>query len=175
MSKEKLKTIIIFVLVGIIILMIGVFVGTKISKKDMEEAPKEDSPKVEEKEEKEKSTDEVLASLVGEWGMCIGEYNCRGIIIDKSGDSYTYTPYIMWSEFGDVGVIKEIKKTQDDKYKLTVYYDGFEDEIGNFSPEQTLDYEINLKEIEDNNLYVGLEKYVRVSGDRETFFRSIMY
>ena len=170
MSKEKIKTIAIFVLSGIIILFIGIFFGMNLNKNNVEKTPNDDIVE----EVKEPTIDEVLTSLTGEWGMCYGEYDCRGILIGKNDTGeYYYTPYVMWSEFGDKGTIKSTEKEDNNKYKLTVYFAGYEDELGS-APERTLDYTIDISEISEHNLYVGTVKYQLINGDRESFFRSIM-
>lgn len=120
----------------------------------------------------EDSTKEVLAKLVGEWGMCIKEYDCRGVVISKTENSeYKYTPYIMWSDGGETGTIKSVEK-QGDKYKLTVYFSGYNNELGS-SPEQTNEYLIDMTNIEENNINIGDNTYQKMTGDRETFFKSL--
>ena len=165
MGKERIKTIIILVLSGVVILFIGVFLGMYLNK---DKTPQNNVEKA-----KELSTEEVLASIVGEWGMCNGEYDCQGIFIGKDNNEYYYTPYIMWSEGGDRGTIKKIDSLGGNKYKLTVYYAGYEDDFGS-SPERTIEYTIGTSEVAINNLYVGNKKYQLIKGDREIFFKSIM-
>ncbi len=169
MNKEKIKSIIIFVLLGVVILFIGVFYGMSLGKKPTEQ-PVENN---EVEEAKELSTEEVLSSMVGEWGTCLGEYDCRGLIVGKNGNEYYYTPYVMWSEFGDKGTIEKVTKVEDNNYKLTVHYPGYSDELGS-APERTVEYTVNISETASKILYVDSKKYQQVNGDRETFFKSIM-
>lgn len=170
MGKEKIKTIIIVVLLCIIILFIGIFCGMKLNKSNVTETPNNNTVE----EVKEPTTDEVLASMVGEWGMCFGEYDCRGLFVGKNDNGeYYYTPYIMWSEGSGSGTIKNLEKVEDSKYKLTVYFAGYEDELGS-APERTNEYVVDVKDISTNILYVESNKYQLINGDREEFFRSIM-
>ncbi len=170
MKQEKTKNIIIFVLLGVIILLIGIICGVMLNKKVTNETP----IKEEEKEEvKEPTTDEVLSLLVGEWGTCAGYYNCYGLIVSQDGNNYTYTPYVMWSEFGGNGNIQKVESLGDNKYKLTVYFPAYEDEL-NSSPERTGEYTVDITNAKNNELYFGETKYQKITGDREAFFQSIM-
>lgn len=135
---------------------------------------------LEEKEELQKTdavleinNEEVLNKIAGEWGMCLGEYNCRGLTITEDGeDKYTYTPYIMWSDGGEPGEINNIEKLEDNIYKLTIHYNGYDNEIGS-SPERTVEYKVNIAGL-PKELQVDENKFQKITGDREEFFKSIM-
>ena len=170
MKKEKIKTAIIVVLLGLVILFAGIFYGISLNKDKPVETPENNTIK----EQEEVTTDKILASIVGEWGTCDGEDGCRGIFIGKDdNDEYYFTPYIMWSEGGDRGTIKLINNVEGKKYKLTVYFAGYEDEMGS-APERTLGYLVDVSEVESDILYIENAKYQLITGDREEFFRSIM-
>ena len=165
MKKEKIKTITIIFLLFIIVLFIGIICGMLLDKKTTDDDVVETSNDL--------TKEEVLTSLVGEWGMCHKEYGCNGIIIGKDEDgSYYYSPYVMWSEGGDKGTIKSIERINSNKYKLTIYFPGYENEMGS-SPEQTIDYTVDISEISSEILYVESIKYQLIIGDREAFFNSI--
>lgn len=171
--KDK-KNLIIVCLLLIIFLLIGIILGVLVFKKTKPETlPTKDEPVIEEKE-KELTTDELLTMLEGEWGMCLGEYNCRGIIISVGKDgNYLFTPYIMWSDGGEAGTVQKTEKTGENIYKLTVYYKGYDNELGS-SPERTEEYNLNITDIESSTITVGDTKYQKITGDREAFFNSIM-
>jgi len=121
----------------------------------------------------ELTTNEVLSQLVGEWGICNGEYDCRGIIISKNNDKYTYIPYIMWSEGGIGGEIQNVNIISKNQYELIVYFAGYES-VESSAPEQTIKYNIDIKDLALETLYVNDNKYKKVTGDRETFFTKLM-
>ncbi len=174
--KEKKVTFSLIIQCGIFILLgiiAGILITNQLNKKpEPEKVKKEEKTELKE-EKKELTTDEVLSSIVGEWGMCLGEYNCRGIIISKSDNNYTYTPYIMWSDGGQAGDITNIEKIEENIYKLTIHYKGYNNELGS-APEQTIENRINISEISSQALYIGDTQYQKITGDRETFFKSIM-
>ena len=165
---ERRKNIIIVVLILIILFLLGIIFGVVLRDKTTK---KEKEPE-KETTVTEVNTDEVLSGLVGEWGMCLGEYNCRGIIISKDNDKYYYSPYIMWSEFGQAGEIQSITKTEGKEYEITVHYAGYENELSS-APEETVKYKISISDLPLAILYVGGDKYQKMTTDRETFFNSI--
>lgn len=166
MKKENKKNIIIIVLLCVIILLIGIIMGVLLNKKLIDNTTSEEPTK-------ELTTEEILASIDGEWGMCKAEYECYGIITRKDEGTYYYVPYLMWSEFGDQGTVENTEKIDDNTYKITVHYPGYENMEGS-SLEQTLEYTIDLSKVSDDILYVDNDKYQKVTGDREAFFQSIM-
>ena len=167
MGSDKKKNIIIAVLLLVILFLIGMLFGAVLK------GTKNENPPVENTTEEEPTTDEILSSLVGEWGHCKGEYNCDGIIVSKNNDKYTYAQYIMWSEGTPAGEIQNINKTDNKKYELTVYYAGYED-VESSAPERTEKYNINITDLPLEILYVNDNKYQKVTGDRETFFNNLM-
>lgn len=175
--KEKKSTISLIIECGIFILLgiiAGVLITNQMNNKPKKEEPKQEESPIEKEEVKEPTSNEILNSLVGEWGMCLGEYNCRGLIISKTDDNkYTYTPYIMWSDGGETGEITNTEKVEENIYKINTHYKGYNNEIGS-SPEQTLEYTINISELSNQILYVNDAKFQKITGDRESFFQSLM-
>ena len=174
-QKKDLKFFIecgIFIMLGIII---GILITNQTGSKPKEEPPKEEIiEEVQEAEEKEPTEEEILSSIEGEWGRCEGNYNCRGLIISKSDDSkYIYTPYIMWSDGGEGGEVQEVTKVEKDIYNVKVHFKGYSNELGS-SPESTVDYKIDLSELDSQKIKVEDNTYQKMTGDRETFFKSIM-
>ena len=175
-KRSTIKFIIecgIFIMLGIII---GILITNQTNKSSKEEEPpkEEKTEEVQVPEEKEPTTEEILSSIEGEWGMCLGEYNCRGLIISKGDNNkYTYTPYIMWSDGGEAGEIQKLTKTEDNTYKFEVYYKGYSNELGT-APERTVEYKINISELDSQKLKIEDNTYQKITGDRETFFKSIM-
>ncbi len=163
---EKKKNIIIIVLLLIIVFLIGAIFGVLLKDKIKNETLPEEKEEI-----KEPTTDEVLSSIVGEWGYCTGEYNCRGLIISKNDGKYSFAPYIMWSEFGQAGSIDNVKKTKENTYELTVHYAGYSNEMGS-SPESTNTYTIDLSDT--SQIKINENTYQKVTGDRETFFNNLM-
>ncbi len=174
--KDKKSTITLIIECGILILLAiiaGILITNKINEK-REKSPKEEIKENDNIESKEPSTEEILSSIEGEWGMCFGNYDCRGLIISKGeNNKYTYTPYIMWSDGGETGEVQEITKIENNIYKLKVYYKGYSNELGS-APERTDEYKINIDELTSQIIYIGENKYQKITGDRETYFQSIM-
>ena len=174
--KEKKVTFSLIVQCGIFILLgviAGILITNQLNQKPTPEEPKEEEKEEVKEEKKELTTEEVLNSIIGEWGMCLGEYNFRGIIVSKGDNNYTYTPYIMWSDGGQSGDITNTVKVEDNIYKITIHYKGYNNELGS-SPEQTIENRINISEVSSQVLYIGDTQYQKITGDRETFFKSIM-
>lgn len=148
-----------------------IYNGKVISEK---ESPKVDPPIKESKENQQTETkEEVLEELIGEWGMCLKEYDCRGIIIAKTKNSeFTYTPYIMWSEGGVAGKIKTFEKISEKVYKISVYYAAYNNEMSS-GPEQTIEYTIDINNIKENNIKIDNKVYQKIVGDRESFFKAL--
>ena len=118
-------------------------------------------------------TYDVLDSLIGEWGFCDGEYNCRGIIISKNNDKYIYTPFIMWAGGRAGGEVKSVSKIGNNEYEITVYFAAYENEESS-APEQTIKYNVDTTKVTEERLYVDDYKYQKVIGDREIFFENLM-
>ena len=179
--KKKKNTITFIIECGIFILL-GVIAGILITnqtnnkpkdEKHNEEKQVQKEKKEEVKEEIGPTNNEILNSVIGEWGMCTDE-DCRGITISKEdNDKYTFTPYIMWSDGFDSGEIQELIKIENNVYSFKVYYKGFSNEIGS-APERTIEYKINIGELDSKNLYVEGKKYQKIEGNRESFFQSLI-
>lgn len=174
-KKNNIKFIIecgIFIMLGIII---GILITNQTDKKPKEEQPKEEKiEEVQETKEKEPTTEEILNSIEGEWGRCAGSYNCRGLIVSKGDNNeYTYTPYIMWSDGGEAGEIQEVTKIEEKKYNVKVHFKGYSNELGS-SPESTVEYKVDLSELDSQKIKIEENTYQKIIGDRETFFKSIM-
>jgi hypothetical protein len=161
--KDK-KTIIIVILLCIVFALVGFILGSgKLSHKE------EPKPEI-----VEETNEEVLSKATGEWGMCEGESDCRGAFITKKSDTeFTFSEYIMWSEFGLAGKIETIAKTDTSKYELTVHYEKVETE--EYSVEESTEkHTIDTSKLSEEILSIDDKDYQKVTGDRDTFFRSIM-
>lgn len=167
MNKKTLLTI----LICLILMVSGYFLGTYLkntidnTKNNQVDNKKEDKPIA-----PAESKETILNKLIGEWGTC-QEAACYGIIVAKNDqDEYTYLPYVMWSEFGGTGTIKNITKIENDKYQLTIYFKAFDSpEIT--SPERTEEITIDYKDISSSIIYINDNKYELVVGDREEFYQ----
>ena len=117
---------------------------------------------------------EFPQNIIGEWGKCDGEYNCQGIIIAKDNkDKYLFTQYIMWSDGSMPGTIEKITKETNNKYQITVHFDGYENELGSVK-EHTITYNIDITDIKLDILNIDENKYQKITSDREIFFSSLM-
>lgn len=170
-QERKLSSGVIVLIVFLCLLVLGLggyIVYDKFISK--EETPETDN--TEEVQEDKLTIDELLNKLTGEWGTCENG-TCYGIFMGKrENGEYYYTPYLMWSEGGASGTIKNSLYKEKDVYSLTVYYAAYED-IESSGPEHTDEYEINISEISSNIIYVDKVKYQKILTDRETFFNAI--
>lgn len=187
MEKEKKKNNTLIVLVVVLCLLVlglgGYIVYDKVLSKDgkiteqsnvdeQQEDKSTNQTNDAKQQEKVLSSDELLNNLTGEWGTC-KDNSCYGIIIGKRDNGeYYYTPYIMWSDGGTSGTVKNSEYKEKDVYLLTVYYAAY-DNIESSGIEHTDEYEINISEVSSDIIYINDTKYQKITTDRETFFNSI--
>lgn len=133
---------------------------------------KNNNSNIEIKNNKPKEEKNIVENLIGEWGMCISDMNCYGMIIKKEGNDYSFNSYQMWSEGNGPGIIKKSTKITDDEYKLEIYFPAYEDEISS-SEEYTGNYLLDISKISNNIIKFNNYEYQKVIGDREDFFRSL--
>ena len=161
--KDK-KTIIIVILLCVIACLVGFILGKdKLFNKE-EPTPE---PVV------EVTNEEALATAIGEWGRCTEKYSCYGVFISQNEENeFTFSEYLMWSEWGPVGKIQKIEKLADNKFELTVHYDKVENEEFSYE-ESTETHTIDLSELTNNAIEVDDQKYEKITGDREEFFNNL--
>ena len=169
--KNKQLVILIIILAILVLGMGGYILYDKVI--NVKEGPKSvEKEKGNKSNENELTTEELLDKITGEWGGCDDEY-CYGKIIGKNEKgNYYFTPYVMWSESSGSGTITKTEYIEKDVYILTVHYDKFESEEY-YSPEQTVEYKIDVSKLSSNILNIGDLKYQLITIDRDEFFHSI--
>lgn len=169
MNKDNKK--IITIVICLIFFAIGILVGYFICKKTIPLNEKE--PDKEDKSNSEEKVN-ITNQILGDWGMCLDEWDCYGINITKNdNEEYFYEPYIMWSESAGAGKVINTEKVNDHKYILTIHYDAYEDfEVS--SKEQTVEYVIDISKLSENILISSSKEYHKITKDRETAFDEIM-
>ena len=180
MKKGKSNVGIIMFLLAVIIILLVVIVVlfvNLINIKDNEkyQNSENDNKKVDnvlnKDEIQNESNEDILNVFVGEWGMCDENNGCYGVIIAKDDkNSYTYNPYFMWSDGGNIGTINSVVKIDDNKYELMIYFPERES-AGSFYEESNEKIIIskNNDDIEINNI-----RYQKITIDREEFFQSLI-
>lgn len=174
-----MKKGIITTLICLLLMVSGYFLGTYLMN-TIDNTKNKQVDKQEDNKQENKPTDKVedpslvLTKLIGEWGNC-RESGCYGVIVNKNEQNeYTYLPYVMWSEFGGSGIIQNVNKVKDDKYKFTIYFPAY-DGMESSSPERTEEFTMDFKDIESRTIYINENKYELVVGDREEFYKSRVY
>lgn len=178
MKKEKnnvgiimlLLAVIVFLLIVIVVLFINL-TSIKTNEQNLQSNNSNVDGVLNENITQTESDEYVLNMFVGEWGMCDENNGCYGVIIAKDGNNnYTYNPYFMWSDGGNIGSINSVKKMDNNEYELTVYFPERES-AGSFYEESTEKIVISMN---NNDIVINNIKYQKITIDREQFFQSLI-
>lgn len=166
MDKNKIIT----VLLGIILLLIGLIGGYFLGTTSHKEVPNENlsnNNKLNDDEEKELTKDELLAKISGEYIAKLEEPNnmYTGMYITKdTNGEYTYLEYRSATSFRSAGRITEVEKgTNKGQYSLTIYYKAEKNEAFEYN-EETVYKTIDITKIDEGIIIKDGTEYKKYNG-----------